>query len=63
MKIETVSKMDDSFTICDYKKEQPKDIQLSLERKWNKEHGIKNVVIRADIYQNARMKISKALRK
>ena len=26
MKIETVSKMDDSFTICDYKKEQPKDI-------------------------------------
>ena len=26
MKIEAVSKMDDSFTICDYKREQPKDI-------------------------------------
>ena len=63
MKIEAVSKMDDSFTICDYKREQPKDIWPSLERKWNKEHGIKDMVIGADIYQNARIKISKALRK
>ena len=44
--METATKMNDCFPICQYKTAEPKQIEIiPASRSYNEKHGVKNIVI------------------